>query len=233
MRTLVLWDVDHTLVRVRGLSAEIYATVFREVTGRTLEHLADMAGKTDRAIITETLRLHRITPTESLLTSFGDALAAGFADRENEIGRRGAPLPGAREALSALADRPEVVQSLLTGNLAPIALGKLSAFDLHTFVDFEVGAFGFDDLRRPPMVGLARERATEKYGHPFAPADTVVIGDTPHDVLAGHEGGARVVAVATGASDEATLRAAGAELVLADLRDTAAVIRAVLEASAR
>ncbi|MEV5705379.1 haloacid dehalogenase-like hydrolase [Actinoallomurus sp. NPDC052274] len=233
MRTLVLWDVDHTLVRIRGLSAEIYATVFRQVTGRAMERLADLAGKTDRAIITETLRLHRITPTESLLMAFHDALVAGFADREDEIGRRGAPLPGAREALSALAARPEVVQSVLTGNLSPIALGKLSAFDLHTFVDLEIGAFGFDDLLRPPMVGIARRRATDKYGDSFDPAHTVVIGDTPHDVRAGHQGGARVVAVATGASDEATLRAAGAELVLADLRDTETVVRSVLGVSSR
>ncbi|GAA0346957.1 haloacid dehalogenase-like hydrolase [Actinoallomurus spadix] len=232
MRTLVLWDVDHTLVRIRGLSAEIYAAVFRQVTGRALEYLADMAGRTDRAIITETLRLHRIAPTESLLTAFGDALTAAFADREDEIGRRGKPLSGAREALSALAARPEVVQSVLTGNLEPIARGKLAAFGLHTFVDFEVGAFGFDDLRRPPMVGLARERATGKYGDPFDPAHTVVVGDTPHDVLAGHQGGARVVAVATGASDEAALRDAGAELVLADLSDTEAVVRSVLGVSA-
>ncbi|MCO5995018.1 HAD family hydrolase [Actinoallomurus rhizosphaericola] len=232
MRTLVLWDVDHTLISIRGLSAEIYATVFHNVTGRPLERLATMAGRTDRAIITETLHLHRITPTETLLAAFGDALATGFADRADEIGRRGRTLPGAREALSALAARPEVVQSVLTGNMEPIARGKLAAFGLHTLVDFEVGAFGFDDLRRPPMVGLARERASEKYGHSFDPAHTVVIGDTPHDVLAGHEGGARVVAVETGASDEAALRAAGAELVLADLRDTEAVVRSVLGASA-
>jgi hypothetical protein len=41
-----------------------------------------------------------------------------------------------------------------------------------------------------------------------------------------------VVAVATGASDEDALRSAGAELVLADLTDTDAVVRAVLQVSA-
>lgn len=232
MRTLVLWDVDHTLVSIRGLSAEIYATVFREVTGRALEQLAAMAGRTELAIVSETLRLHRITPTESLLTAFGDALATAFADREDEMTRRGTILPGAREALSALAGRPEVAQSVLTGNLESVAFGKLAAFGLEAFLDFEVGAFGFDDLRRPPLVAIARKRAAEKYGDSFDPAHTVLIGDTPNDVQAGQEGGARVVAVATGGSDEAALRAAGAELVLADLSATDEVVRSVLGISA-
>jgi phosphoglycolate phosphatase-like HAD superfamily hydrolase len=59
----------------------------------------------------------------------------------------------------------------------------------------------------------------------------VLVGDTPNDVLAGLEGGARVVAVATGSSDVQALKEAGAELVLEDLADTAAVVRALLGAS--
>ena len=74
---------------------------------------------------------------------------------------------------------------------------------------------------------LARQRAYAKYGITFDAAGTVIIGDTPHDVTAGHEGGALVVAVATGRSSEAELREAGADLVLPDLTDTAAVLRAV------
>ncbi|MEV0400732.1 haloacid dehalogenase-like hydrolase [Actinoallomurus sp. NPDC050550] len=232
MRTLVLWDIDHTLVSIAGLSAEIYAAVFQEITGRPLERLAHMAGRTDRAIISETLGLHSLTPTEDVMTAFGDALAASFANRADDLRRRGRILPGVEEALSALAARPEVVQSVLTGNMDSIASAKLTAFGLHRFVDLDIGAFGFDGVERPPLVGLARARAAEKYGGSFDPAHTVLIGDTPHDVLAGHRGGARVVAVATGASDEAALRAAGAELVLADLSDTDDVVRSVLGISA-
>ena len=232
MRTLVLWDIDHTLVSISGLSAEIYAAVFHEVTGRALERLANMAGRTDRAIISETLDLHSITPTEDVLGTFGDALATAFSDRADDLRARGRILPGAKEALSALAARPEAVQSVLTGNMDSIASGKLAAFGLDAFLDLDIGAFGFDGLDRPPLVALARERAAEKYGESFDPAHTVLIGDTPNDVLAGHQGGARVVAVATGASDEAALRAAGAELVLADLSDTDDVVRSVLGVSA-
>jgi phosphoglycolate phosphatase-like HAD superfamily hydrolase len=230
----VLWDIDHTLISIRGLSREIYGEVFHEVTGRRPEKLADMAGRTDRAIISETLRLHGIAPGTEVMTTFANALAEAFAARQDEIKARGRELPGARAALEALAGRTDVIQSVLTGNMRPIAVCKLTAFDLHASVDFEVGAYGSDDADRPPLVRLARRRAGRKYGETFDPADpsmTVLVGDTPHDVDAGHRGGARVVAVATGASDEDALRSAGAELVLADLTDTDAVVRAVLQVS--
>ncbi len=41
--SLVLWDIDHTLVRISGVSREIYAEAFRLVTGQPLRELADMA----------------------------------------------------------------------------------------------------------------------------------------------------------------------------------------------
>lgn len=224
----MLWDVDHTLLSAGGLSREIYAEVFQEVTGRRQERHPPMAGRTDRAIIADTLRLHDITPTTELTTVFAGLLAEAFTVRQDEIKARGEELPGARAALDALGARPDTVQSLLTGNMRPIAIRKMAAFGLDSFVDLEVGAYGFDAAERHPLVGKARERATRKYGEPFDAATTVLVGDTPHDVTAGQRGGARVVAVATGASDAAALKAAGAELVLPDLADTAAVVRAVL-----
>jgi len=57
----------------------------------------------------------------------------------------------------------------------------------------------------------------------FDKANTVLVGDTPRDVLAGRDGGARVVAVATGSDSVESLRAAGADVVLPDLRHTRAI----------
>lgn len=228
----MLWDIDHTLISISGLSREIYDTAFREVIGRPMERVADMAGRTDRTIIAETLRLHGITPDTEVVTAFADVLAASFTARQHEIKARGRELPGARAALTELAIRTDVIQSVLTGNMKPIAVCKMTAFDLHDLVDFEVGAYGFDHDDRPPLVGLARKRAERKFGETFDASTTVLIGDTPHDVDAGHRGGARVVAMATGASDEQALRAAGADIVLADLTDTDAVVRALLQVSA-
>lgn len=231
MRVLVLWDVDHTLVDVGSVSREAFAEAFFNVTRRPLLHLAELAGRTDRAIVTETLALHDLAAPEPTLRAFGDALATAFAAREGALRDQGRVLPGARTALSRLASHPRVVQSVLTGNVRPVAMGKLNALGLVDLVDVEVGAYGLDDADRPSLVRLARTRAREKYGVVFDEHATVLIGDTPHDVTAAYEGGARVVAVATGASGTDTLKAAGAETVLSDLMDTEAVVRAVLGAA--
>lgn len=228
LRTLVLWDIDHTLVSFDGVGRDIYAEAFQVVTGQPMRQVAAMAGRTDWAITAETLRMHGIESSKELLDSFVAALAEAFVLYGGEISQRGRVLAGVREVLAVLADRADVIQSLLTGNMEPLAIGKLRAFELERFVDFEVGAYGMDHEDRAVLVGMAQQRAVRKYGESFTRRNTVLVGDTPNDVLAGHEGGARVVAVATGASDVQALKEAGAELVLEDLADTAAVVRALL-----
>ncbi len=226
----MLWDIDHTLIDAGGISADIYASVFHRLIGHRPAKVASMAGRTDLAITTETLRHHGVDPTPALLTSFTTALAEAFASRAQEIASRGSVLPGADAALKTLAARPDVIQSALTGNMEQIAATKLSALGLIGYFDLDVGAYGMDGIERPPLVALAQRRASGKYGDEFTPSNTVLIGDTPYDVRAGHEGGARVVAVATGATPPEALRLSGAEMVLEDLTDTPAVIQAILNA---
>jgi phosphoglycolate phosphatase-like HAD superfamily hydrolase len=96
------------------------------------------------------------------------------------------------------------------------------------FLDFEVGGFGSDDRHRPSLVAVARTKAARKYGTAVPAADTVLVGDTPLDVAAGRAGGARVVGIATGGYTVAVLEAAGADLVLPDLRDTDRAVAAIL-----
>jgi len=53
------------------------------------------------------------------------------------------------------------------------------------------------------------------------------VGDTPLDVRAAHEAGARAVAVATGFADPEVLRASGPDAYLEDFADTAAAVAAI------
>jgi phosphoglycolate phosphatase-like HAD superfamily hydrolase len=119
------------------------------------------------------------------------------------------------------------VQTVLTGNIAPVARIKLAAFDLDRHLDLEIGAYGADDRVRANLVPMAQRRAGARHAAVFDRSNTVVVGDTLHDVAAGRDGGARVVAVASGRTPASELRAAGADAVLPDLADTAAVLRAV------
>ena len=56
----------------------------------------------------------------------------------------------------------------------------------------------------------------------------MLVGDTPLDVEAALATGARAVGVATGGPAAADLAAAGADVVLPDLTDTAATVAAIV-----
>ena len=108
-------------------------------------------------------------------------------------------MPGVPEVIAALDARDDVTQSLLTGNIEPNAHVKLAALGLD-------GAAGHGDRRlrlgqrHPPGAGGHRppQGRSGCAGSRWRRADTVLIGDTPLDVHAAHQNGARAVAVATG-----------------------------------
>lgn len=229
-RAFVLWDIDHTLLTIGEVSREIYELAFEEVVGQPLQELADMTGRTERAILTETLALHGISDSESKFDECYAALARAADKLRERMRTAGRRLPGAAEALAALAEH-DVVQSVVTGNLEPIAITKLEVFQLAELLDFEVGGYGFDGDTRPPLIRQARQRAERKYRQTFQPDRVVIIGDTSLDMAAAHEVGVRAVGVATGSSTADELTAAHADAVLPDLTDTAAVVQAIYGAT--
>jgi phosphoglycolate phosphatase-like HAD superfamily hydrolase len=227
---LVLWDVDHTLIDAGGGSTFLYGVVFRELFGRDLPGVAPMAGRTDRAIVRDTMERAGIGDPSQHVEAFLAGLAAHAPGLSAVVAQRGRVLPGAAAAVAAVADRAPVpaVQSVLTGNIRPLAEAKLGALGLTRHLDFDIGAYGDHDENRAELVHLARRHAARAYGQDFAGPATVLVGDTPLDSAAAKATGARSVGVASGASSAADLAAAGADAVLADLTDTAAVLAAIL-----
>lgn len=226
---LVLWDIDGTLLDSGGVGPEAFPLAFERTVGRPPGELAAMSGRTDHEIALETLERNGIEEPERLWPDFAGALAEALAELEPAMRERGRALPGAREAIAALAREDGVVQSLLTGNLKPNAATKLGAFDLLLpELDLSIGAYGSDDRHRPALVSIAQERAAARHGQAPPPEETVLIGDTPRDVAAGRAEGVRVVGVATGRYGAEALTEAGADAVLGDLLDTEAVLAAVL-----
>lgn len=222
---LILWDIDHTLVNIGGgVSRAIYARAFEKVTERPLGELADMFGRTEQAIMVETLRLNGVEQPEALFGDFYAALAEAAQELAHRMREVGEDLPGAREAIAAFAKR-NVVQSAVTGNIRPIAETKLAALDLAGDLDFAVGGYGDDGSDRADLVRQARARVTAKYGHPFPDARVIVIGDTPHDIRGAHDADAVAVGVTTGRNSAEELREAGADIVLRSLTDYAAIER--------
>ena len=228
---LVLWDVDGTLLNAGGVGADMYSVVFLQLFGRSLETTAPMAGRTDRAIILETLTLAGVPEPRRHVDPFIAGLAAQAPTVRTSVAARGRALPGAAAALAALASG-RAHQSVLTGNVRAVAEVKLAALGLRDPLDLCIGAYGDDHEDRAELVHVARRRAAavhERSGVAgFRGPGTVVVGDTPLDIAAALAAGARAVGVATGPFSVAELRAAGADVVLPDLSDTRLVVEALL-----
>jgi len=123
------------------------------------------------------------------------------------------------------------VQSLLTGNVRPVAEAKLAPLGLTAHLDLDVGAYGNEHEVRAELVRLARRRAAAAYDADFGGEATVLVGDTPLDIEAALATGARAVGVATGQFALAELEAARPHAALPDLADTPAVLAAVVSRS--
>lgn len=226
---LVLWDIDGTLVDTAGHGRGAFGEAFSAVVGREADlEAVRMAGRTDQAITVALLEGSGVADAAGQLEPMLKALAVALEARRERIADEGAAKPGARAALEALAKRRDVVQSLLTGNIEPNAAVKLAAFGLERLVDLEIGGYGSDaHVSRSDLVAVAREKARRLRGVQVEPADTVLVGDTPLDIEAAHAAGARAVAVASGPYGADELERSGADIVLADLRDTAALVAAI------
>jgi len=224
---LVLWDIDKTLVDIGSISREIYSVAFETVTALKLERMPDMAGKTDRDLILVSLRMHDIPDPEKLLADFYSALTDATETRTIEIKQHGRCLPGAHAALE-LVEQLGLVQTVVTGNIQPIARVKLEAFGLADLIDFEIGGYGSDDGERATLVRLALRRAQQKYGVAYLPEQVFVIGDTPEDIVGAKANSVKAIGVASGSSTTDDLQAAGADAVLTSLEGTEALVQLLL-----
>ena len=226
--TLVLWNIDLTLVDVARVTRAAYAEAFAKVIGKPLVQLPQMAGRSESEIFFDALALNDVDmspASDGLVEPFSAELARAMHTRRDQLVTQGQLLPGAADALKAIRNDGTAVQSVLTGTSRANAVVKLTAFALDGFVDLEVGGYGDDAFPRGTLLQVIKQRAGAKYQVEFDEASTVYIADSVRDVAAAAIGGARSIAVATGRSSAAELREAGAQTVLPDLADTPGLLR--------
>jgi phosphoglycolate phosphatase len=226
---LVLWNIDLTLVDVARVTRATYAEAFAAIAGRPLVQLPQTAGRSESEIFFDALALNGVDmraggEAEHMLEPFSTELARALQARHDELTSQGQLLPGAAEAMAAVAKLDGTVQTVLTGNSRPTAMLKLRAFGLDGFVDFDIGGYGSEAYPKGTLLRVARRRAGDKHGVTFGEDATVYVADSPRDVDAARVGGARSLAVASGRASAAELREAGADAVLPDLADIGALV---------
>ncbi|WP_300009207.1 haloacid dehalogenase-like hydrolase [Pseudonocardia sp.] len=218
---LIQWDVDRTLLVGGGVGVEAFAAAFTAVTGVAWAGDLQAAGRTDLSLAPELFAQHGIADAGPYLRPFFARYGAESAARAHLMAARGTLLPGVPDVLAALHRRPGVVQTLVTGNIRAVGIGKVAAFGLDPYLDTAVGGYGDDHPVRSELVLRSRGRAEAAHGE-FT--EVVVVGDTVHDVGAALAAGVTAVGVATGPASAAELADAGAHHVLDDLSDVDGVV---------
>lgn len=217
---LILFDIDGTLLECGPQVRTVLTDTLVEVFGRLVNmDRYDLSGRTDPRIALDLLMEAGLSERE-ILPRLPEVRTNYAAKLERELDRQCMRLlPGVSELLETLARREDIVLGLVTGNWEPGARTKLSRFDLNRFFDF--GAFGCDGVERSDLPPVALERAERITGRRFLPEETLIVGDTIHDVTCAKAHGIPVLAVATGRTAAETLREGGADRVVADLTEIA------------
>ncbi|WP_331729097.1 haloacid dehalogenase-like hydrolase (plasmid) [Streptomyces avidinii] len=225
---LVLWDIDRTLLYTGDIDRRVYRETFTDVVGRPPTALpARGTGVTMPLAVRELLAANRVPPadSEALANRIVEQLPQRLQQYRELLATNGVVLPGAAEALSAVHRDGRFVPTVVTGNLRGSAEAKLDALGLISYLDITIGGYASDNSHRPALVRIAQDRAEAVHGIHFDRENTVIVGDSLEDVRTGLEGGARVIAVASGTTDASQLRDAGANHVLPDLTDTDGLLR--------
>ena len=210
--TLVLFDIDGTLLRTGGAGRRAMDLAFQDLFGRAgAFDTIDFRGALDDLVLSAVLAAQGLEDGEDRRQAFRRAFEKRL--RETMVPKENPELrlcPGVVAALDALA--PVAQLALVTGNWQIGARGKLVTFGL--WERFPFGAFSEDGRSRTELIRVAVERARRRG---LAIERVVMVGDTPADVAAAREAGVLAVAVQTGWSSVASLNAAAPDLLLPDL----------------
>lgn len=217
--TVLLFDIDGTLLLSGGAGRRSFERAFGEVTGHP-EAVQGMSfgGMTDHGIARAGLVALGLEVDPVVVERLFDSYLSALADELTRT--KFTVMPGVHDLLAQLveyADERELAIGLGTGNLRRGAEAKLRHGELWHLFGF--GGFGCDHEARGTLLLRGAERGALTLGRTLDECRVVVIGDTIRDVSAAHEIGAECIGVETGGVSAAALSAAGARVVYKDLTD--------------
>ena len=207
MSTIILWDVDGTLVLNGKDAGNLYHEAIELAVGHPIANrLPNTHGKTDGQILRESLEAHGL---DADLHASASRHLDELSRLRHENGNHRQLAPGVAEALTATA-AAGYRNALLTGNSANRSRYKVTGAGLSADL-FEWDHSYFGDVT-PVRSDLTLRAAAEH------PDDVlVIVGDTLGDDVAATAAGLAFIAVATGVFAAEQLRETNAIVVVEDL----------------
>lgn len=191
---ICLFDIDGTLLSSGGAGQAAMEAALESTFGITAptEGIA-VAGRTDKAIVTDLFTFHGI---DCSIENWQLFVKAYLNQLPIQLSTQvGLVLPGVEAILADLYRREALTLGLLTGNFQRGAELKLTHYQLAEY--FSGGGFGDEHLDRDDVARTALADVRGKCGGDRH-SEVWVIGDTPADIQCGRAIDAQVIAVATG-----------------------------------
>jgi len=226
MKTLLLFDIDGTLLLADDATRQAINKTFSEIFGiENPVQNVPFAGRTDPGIFRDVALklLGRPLRDEEYLSVVDRYL--GLLPGELDRCRSFSLMPGVAELLPLLAARQEFILGLETGNLEPAAYLKLKRGGIDRY--FTLGGFGSDSDDRTELVRKGIARARNLNHGSILDKNIFLIGDSPHDIIAGRKAGINSIAVLTGHADRSVLLAESPSCLLPDLSDIPLFLRCI------
>ncbi|HMP89380.1 MAG TPA: HAD hydrolase-like protein [Kiritimatiellia bacterium] len=219
--TLVLFDIDGTLLDLHGAGRKSFALALAEAFGwmGDIDYIS-FAGATDIDVLDQIFRRNQRALTPDDVSHFFTTLPRKLADSVKNV--EATIYPGVPELIEQLSAHPDVIIGLVTGNIEACAYIKLEKANLHGH--FQLGAFGHEHGDRKEIARLAKSRAEAQLPPGASFTKIYLIGDTPSDIAAARYIDATAIAVATGSYTVDQLHAAGADHVVTTLEPVADLI---------
>lgn len=215
--TVLLFDIDGTLVTTGGAGRRAISRAFEKLHGRLDAcDSFSLSGMTDRAIVRKALSIIGVEPHPEAI----DAIIAAYLSFLDEEVRKTEARDyfvhaGMREAVLEARSRSGVAVGLGTGNVRQGARVKLERVGIYD--QFAFGGFGCDHEDRVELIRHGARSGAQLLGTTLEACRVVVIGDTPKDVHAAKGIGAVCIGVGTGNFTPQALIESGADFAFPDI----------------
>ncbi len=227
--TVLLFDIDGTLVTTGGAGRRAISRAFEELHGRLDAcDSFSLSGMTDRAIVRKALDFIGVEALPEAIDAVLDAYLALLSEEVRKTAEHDYFIhPGMREAVQEARSRSRTAVGLGTGNVRLGAQMKLERVGIYD--QFAFGGFGCDHEDRVELIRHGARCGAQLLGASLEECRVVVIGDTPKDVAAAKGIGALCIGVGTGSFSPQALLESGADFAFSNFTERGALDALLLD----